>query len=475
MNSVDVLLINPPQNAELKTLLELHGPPMASMYLAAYVRKFGFRPRILDLDVESMSDEEVVRQVESASPRVVGMTAFTSTVKTAYRLLNRIKERVSNALTVIGGPHVTFMPEEALSNPGVDVVAIGEGEETLKEILEAQESGKDLSEVRGIAYRKDNGEIKMTPPRPYIANLDDIPFPARDLVDYERYRFNGVLEAPILTTRGCTFQCTYCSSSEMMGRRYRMRSVQNVIDEIKEVQERYRVKDIEFIDDTFTLNMKRAIEVMKAIVTERLDVRLSLSSRVNTINEEVMSYLRKGGTENIYYGIESGSQRVLNLMRKGIKLEQAVDAVSLAKKYGVKVLGSYILGYPGETPEEMDQTIKFSIKLNTDYAQYSILTPFPGTPVYYELESRGLILTKDWDLYTVLHPLIRYEAFGYSAQLVSRKLTEAYRKFYLRLGYLVSKRYMLPLIFRALRRSLKLARMMAKSYSRAVGVPSALQ
>lgn len=468
MNSVDVLLINPPQNAELKTLLELHGPPMASMYLAAYVRKMGYNPKILDMDLDNLSFEDALKYVESTSPKILGITAFTSTVKTAYKLLDAIKERIKDIVTVIGGPHVTFMPDEALSHQGVDIVAIGEGEETLYELIEAYEKNKDLSEVKGIVYKNKNGEIKMTKPRPFIQNLDEIPFPARDLVDYERYRWNGVLEAPMLTTRGCTFQCQYCSSSEMMGRRYRMRSVQNVIDEIKEVQEKYHVRDIEFIDDTFTLNMKRASEVMKAIISEKLDVRLSLSSRVNTINEELMQQLKKGGTENIYYGIESGSQRVLDLMKKGIKLEQAEAAVNLAKKYGIKVLGSYILGYPGETPDEMNQTIKFSIKLNTDYAQYSILTPFPGTPIYYELDEKGLIMTKDWDLYTVLHPLIKYEAFGYPASLVARKLTEAYRRFYIRFDYIFRKRYMLPLIFKTLRRSIKLARMMAKSYSRNV-------
>jgi len=469
MNSVDVLLINPPQNAELKTLLDLHGPPMASMYLAGYVRSKGYTPRILDLDIENMTVDQVVSTVSSISPRIIGMTAFTSTVNVAYKLLAAIKKAVPNALTVIGGPHVTFLPDEALSQEGIDVVAIGEGEETLAEVIGAYESGKGLDEVRGIAYIKD-GKMKINPPRPLIQNLDQIPFPARDLVSYERYRWQGVLEAPMLTSRGCTFHCQYCSSSEIMGRRYRIRSVQNVIDEIKEVQEKYHVKDIEFIDDTFTLNMKRASEIMKAIVDEKLDVRLSLSSRVNTINEDLMRDLKNGGTANMYFGVESGSQRVLDLMQKGIKLEQAVAAVNLAKKYNIGVLCSYIIGYPGETPEEMDQTIKFSIKLNSDYAQYSILTPFPGTPIYYELDRKGLIATKDWSLYTVLHPLIKYEAFGYSASLVARKLTEAYRAFYIRFEYLIKKRYMFPLIMKSIRRSLKLARMMAKGYNKAVQI-----
>ena len=469
MNSVDVLLINPPQNAELKTLLDLHGPPMASMYLAGYVRSKGYTPKILDLDIENMTLDQVVSYVSSISPRIIGMTAFTSTVNVAYGILAAIKKAVPNALTVIGGPHVTFLPDEALSQEGIDVVAMGEGEETLAEVIGTYESNKGLDEVRGIAYKKD-GKMKVNPPRPLIQNLDQIPFPARDLVSYERYRWQGVLEAPMLTSRGCTFHCQYCSSSEIMGRRYRIRSVQNVIDEIKEVQEKYHVKDIEFIDDTFTLNMKRASQIMKAIVGEKLDVRLSLSSRVNTINEDLMRDLKNGGTTNIYFGVESGSQRVLDLMQKGIKLEQAVAAVNLAKKYNIGVLCSYIIGYPGETPEEMDQTIKFSIKLNSDYAQYSILTPFPGTPIYYELDRKGLIATKDWSLYTVLHPVIKYEAFGYSANLVARKLTEAYRAFYLRLGYLIKKRYMFPLIVKGFRRSLKLARMMAKGYSKAVQI-----
>jgi len=467
MNSTDVLLINPPQNAELKTLLELHGPPMASMYLAGYVRGKGYTPRILDLDMENMTREQVVSYVSSMSPKVIGMTAFTSTVKVAYRLLAAIKKAVPNALTVIGGPHVTFLPDEAVSQEGVDVAALGEGEETLNDLIGAYESGKPLEDVRGIAFKKGD-QMKLTQPRPMIENLDEVPFPARDLVSYERYRFNGVLEAPIMTTRGCTFRCQYCSSSEMMGRRYRMRSVQNVIDEIREVQEKYHVRDIEFIDDTFTLNMKRASQVMRSIVNEKLDIKLALSSRVNTINEELMKDLKNGGTTNMYFGVESGSQRVLDLMQKGIKLEQAESAVNLAKKYNVGVLCSYIIGFPGETPEEMDQTIKFSVKLNSDYAQYSILTPFPGTPIYYDLDKRGLIATKDWTLYTVLHPLIKYEAYGYSANLVAKKLTDAYRVFYLRLGYLVKKRYMFPLIMKTIRRSFRLARMMARGYERAV-------
>ncbi len=472
MNSTDVLLINPPQNAELKTLLELHGPPMASLYLAGYLLKNGFSVKVLDLDVNEMTEDELRSYLSSASPAVVGITGFTSTINRSYQLAKLIKEVLPSSLVVIGGPHVTFMPDEALSVQGIDVVAIGEGEETLKELAEAYIKGRQIDGVRGIAYRAD-GSIRMTPPRPYIQNLDEIPFPARQIVDYEKYRWNGVLEAPILTSRGCTFQCSYCSSSQIMGRRYRFRSVQNVIDEIKEVQEKYKVKDIEFIDDTFTLNMKRASEMMKAIRNEGLDVRLSLSSRVNTINRELAQELVAGGTQNVYFGIESGSQRVLDMMRKGIKLEQAIDAVRTAKDVGLNVLCSYILGYPGETVDEMNQTIKFSIKLNSDWAQYSILTPFPGTPVYYELDSKGLISTKNWDLYTVLHPVIKYEAFGYPAKLVSGMLTKAYREFYLRLGYLVKKRYMLPLVFKALRRSVKLARMMAKGYQRATAISTA--
>ncbi len=189
---------------------------MASMYLAGYVRAKGYTPRILDLDMENMTREQVVSYVSSVSPKIIGMTAFTSTVKVAYRLLAAIKKAVPNALTVIGGPHVTFLPDEAVSQEGVDVAALGEGEETLNDLIGAYESGKPLDDVRGIAFKKGD-QMKLTQPRPMIENLDEVPFPARDLVSYERYRFNGVLEAPIMTTRGCTFRCQYCSSSEMMG------------------------------------------------------------------------------------------------------------------------------------------------------------------------------------------------------------------------------------------------------------------
>jgi len=257
----------------------------------------------------------------------------------------------------------------------------------------------------------------------------------------------------MITSRGCPFSCTYCSSSLLMGKKFRARSPENVVDEMEELVYKYKVKDIEFLDDIFTLNKKRAIEIAKEIRRRKLDVRYTASSRVDTINREVLIELKKAGLSTMYYGAESGSQRVLDLMRKRITLRQIEDAIKITKYLDIKTLASFIIGYPGESLREIDETINFSISLDPDYAQYSILTPYPGTPIYYELKRKGLLSTEDWDKYTVLDPVIEYEKMGLSKEIVGRKLTEAYLRFYLRPRYLGRHVYMIKVLINTLLRS----------------------
>jgi radical SAM superfamily enzyme YgiQ (UPF0313 family) len=443
-----IVLINPIDRTQITNRLGLKAPPLNLMYLAAVLEKAGFYVKIIDANLYNISPREIVNIVKRLKPDIIGLTAATATIKTALRYVSEIKKNLSHVFTIIGGPHTTFLPIETLSmSKDLDAVAIGEGEETLLELAESYEKNEPNwpANVKGIAYRTKNDEIKITPMRPFIKDLDSIPFPARHLVPFNEYKlFNK--DSPIgsmITSRGCVFACNYCSSSHLMGRMFRARTPKNVVDEIEELVYKYNVQTIEFIDDIFTLNKKRALEIAKEIRSRKLDINFVASSRVDTINRELLLELKKAGLSTIYYGVESGSERVLKLMNKRITLSQAEKAVNNAKKVGVSTLASFILGYPGETINEMEMTIRFSIKLDPDYVQYSILTPYPGTPIYYELKSKGLIATEDWDKYTVLDPVIEYEKIGLSKNIVSKMLREAYLRFYLRPKYLLKRLTML--------------------------------
>lgn len=451
-----ILLVNPVDKTQISSRLGVKAPPLGLIYLASSLEKNAFSVKIVDANLRNMESTEVAGAVKSEKPDIVGLYAPTATIKTAIQCVNEIKRAVPDCFTIIGGPHASSLPVETLRmSSALDSVCIGEGERTIVEIAELfsrRDSADWLASVDGIAYRKrslgDDG-IRMTQPRAFIEDLDSLPFPARHLVPFSEYKVLSKNSSigNMITSRGCAFSCSYCSSSHLMGGMFRARTPSNVVDEIEELKLRYGVQTIEFIDDNFVLNKKRAMEIAQEIKSRGLDIDFLASSRVDTINRELLGALKKAGLSTIYYGVESGSQRVLNLMHKGIELQKAEDAIKAAKEKDVKTLASFIIGYPGESVEEMRRTIDFAVALDPDYAQFSVLTPYPGTPIYEELKKSDLIATQDWDRYTALEPVIRYEKLGLSAKAVSRMLRNAYIRFYLRPGYLLHRADMIRTIF----------------------------
>jgi anaerobic magnesium-protoporphyrin IX monomethyl ester cyclase len=454
---MDVVLINPCDENAVKNGLGFKVPPLNLMYLAAAIEKAGMSVKILDDDAMQMGVKKITKLVSKISPSVVGLTASTSNIKKALKYSENVKEALPNSLNIIGGPHTTFRPTETLENvKALDVVVIGEGEDTVVDLAETfiKHGMNKLSEVKGISYRDCNsGKIKLTPPRPLIKDLDSIPFPARHLVPFKKYEATKNGQSDMITSRGCVYSCGYCSSSMIMGKKFRSRSPENVVDEIEELIDSYKIKDLAFIDDTFMLNKRRANAIADEMKARGLDIRYVASSRVDMVNRDLLKNLKSSGLNTLYYGVESGSQRVLNLMKKGITLKQAEDAVKAAKDISIGVLTSFILGFPGETADEIDKTIDFSIKLDADYSQFSILTPFPGTPIYYELKKKKLLSTEDWDKYTVLKSVIKYENIGLDRKLVEKKLTQAYLKFYTRPRYLWKHKYMFKVMLETVWRS----------------------
>ena len=470
---MDVLLLNPYDENAVKNGLGLITPPLNLMYLAAALEKASFSVKILDDDLLQRGYYKIAELAAKLNPKIIGVTATTSTIKTALNYLDVVKKSLPDSLTIIGGPHTTFMPFETLKDScALDLVVLGEGEETIVDLAKAyHQAGNNrgcLKKVKGIVYRDKNkldnkGRLKLTQPRPLIKDLDSLAFPARHLVPFESYGVSKNQSGELITSRGCVYSCEYCSSSLIMGKKFRSRSPDNVVDEIEELVYNYDIHDIAFMDDTFMLNKTRAHKIANEIKARDLDVKFVASSRVDMVNKNLLKKLRNAGMSTIYYGVESGSQRVLDLMKKGITLKQAENAVRNAKNVGLEVLASFILGYPGETEEEMNKTIDFSIKLDPDYSQYSILTPFPGTPIYHNLKSRGLIETENWEKYTVMKSVLKYENIGLTKKMVERKLALAYLKFYTRPKYLLKHRHMLKVMIETLLRSFVLPKLQGNS------------
>ncbi|MGP3667039.1 MAG: B12-binding domain-containing radical SAM protein [Candidatus Bathyarchaeota archaeon] len=434
MSFTRVLLVNPPCfDVELYSTAGFVAPPLGLAYLAAVLEKNCYNVEILDLPALNIGLDIFKKIIERRPLDIVGVTATTSTINSAYKIIKIVKQISPETLTVLGGAHVTFVPERTMNEcPQIDVGCIGEGEYTFLELVQTVESEGCLEKVKGIVYRDKDGLIRKNPPRCYIENLDELPFPARHLLPMDKYRvFNEkMIIGTILTSRGCPFNCIFCSSSLLFGKKFRARSPGNVVDEIEQFQEAYKTRYVEFIDDTFTFDKKRAEEICREIIRRRLDVSWVCSCRVDLIHRELMKLLKKAGCRMIYFGVESGVQRVLNLMRKGIKVEQAYRVIKWAREVGLETVASFILGTPGETMKEALQTIKFAKKLNPDYAQFSIATPFPGTELYKIAKERGLLLTEDWSKYTVLEPVMRTKEL--TVKQLQKLIKKAYFSFYLR-------------------------------------------
>mgnify|MGYP000117784366 CR=1 FL=1 len=424
-----VLLTNPPTESAVRRVLGVTGPPLGLAYLASAIRD-EHEVSILDCVAEDLSLQDVSKRIKKFDPDVIGITSTTSSVYDAYSVARIAKELNEEVFVVMGGPHVTFTPERTMREcPQVDAIVRGEGEETFRELISSLDSGKKIEGILGLSYRR-NGKIINEGPRPLIKNLDDLPIPSYDLLPMEKYKAEGIPFGTQITSRGCPFNCIFCSSSLQFGKVWRGHSVERVIEELSILRNEYGIREIEFLDDTFTLNKKRAMEISRKIREENLDVSWSASSRVDTIDRDLAEEVKRGGCHTIYLGIESGSQKTLDFIDKGIKLEDSIRAVKILKRAGLRVLGSFIIGFPEETIRDINTTIEFSKRVGVDFAQFTIATPYPGTRLWEYAVKEKIILTFDWRKYTTLDPVMRLKHL--TPEQISKLLRKAYISFYLR-------------------------------------------
>lgn len=383
-----------------KTTQKLVFPPMGLLYIAAALEEEGHRVEIVDGEVDNLAPEGVLQKIEASKPDVVGAGATTVDFEYASSILRQAKKRFG-VITLLGGAHGTVLPDQVLDeNRHIDYVVRGEGEITVRELLRGIGGSGNLSQVEGISYREE-GKVVNNRERSLISNLDNNSWPARHLLDNSKYLFPAPRKGmqvmtSIQTSRGCPYGCIYCY--RMFGRSIRFRDPKLVVDEIEDLITRWDVRFISFVDDTFTVDRGRVIEICGQIIRRKLKFSWACLVRADTVEENMLRRMKEAGCEQVSIGVESGNQEVLSRTKKGITLEQCIEAYQLLKKVGFETRGSFMLGLPYENAQTLRNTVDFAKKLQLDRAFFNICTPYPGTPLF-DMAKRGeglSLLTQSW-------------------------------------------------------------------------------
>ena len=364
-------------------------PPLGLGYLAAVLEREHHQVSIFDLSLAADSALETdLLPVVAFDPHLIGITAMTSVYQNVLETATLLKASLGRPI-VLGGPHATMFPERVLTEvPVLDYVVQGEGEATILELVQVLEGRREISSVAGLTYRALAGGVVISnAERPLIADLDTLPFPARHLFQLQRYALRtpeGQPMVTILSSRGCPYNCSYCFKG-IVGRTYRQRSPENIITELKQVIAQTGIRNFYFIDDLFTIDVKRLESLTGQLIAENLDIHWQCLGRVDRVNADILKRMYAAGCRRIHYGIESGNQEVLQRISKGIKLDQVRLAVRWAKDAGIQVKGYFMLGLPGDTEATMQQTLDLAVELDLEEAMFSLTTPFPGTRLWDEL------------------------------------------------------------------------------------------
>ncbi|OGN99213.1 MAG: hypothetical protein A2Y89_05775 [Chloroflexi bacterium RBG_13_51_18] len=430
-----ITLINPPQSTRYPQ------PPIGLALIAAILEKEGYTVSLLDANALGIMPEDVGKAVPDAD--IVGITAMTPTIGTALSIARYLKRDRPAIKIIIGGSHVTLLPEETLaSSSDVDVVVRGEGDETVIDLLRAIENGLPMDGVAGISYTVE-GKIVHTADRRKNADMDSLPYPAYHLLPWKKYRPHpphgrSMPFGAIVTSRGCPYRCAYCSKP-VFGSRFRAQSPGRVVEEMRYLQQKFGIKEIAFYDDSFTLDKKRVHAIADKIIEQKLKIAWTCETRVNLVDKELLEHMKQAGCYSVAYGIESASPDILKILQKDITLEQVETAVSDSRKVGLQVVGYFMLGSPGETPGTIRQTIEYAKRLKVDFAQFSVTTPFPGTELYdiYMLDKKENIAWEKFVYAGTDNPATPvFESDTVKREDLQIWTRRAYREFYLRPGYI---------------------------------------
>lgn len=437
----DILFVNPPYETieagkEYVKHVINRSPSLGLLFLAAKVREGAFEPKIIESDLQNLSNEEVAEIILKYNPKFVGFTLFTVGVLNSVEIAKMVRAKNPAIHIIVGGPHISSMGVETLKKfDAFDVGVVFEGELIINDLLHALEDKTPLADVDGIVYRDENGEVKLTHAPEQIKELDKLPMPAWDLLpnfpdaylpaifDYPR--------APVATysaSRGCPFKCEFCDTSTF-GAKVRYNSPQYVYSTMKYLSDTYGIKHLQFVDDLFVANRKIVSELCDLLVANPIDMTWSCTARVDTVKPEVLAKMKAAGCWEISYGIESGSDMMLKAMKKSIKSKQSEDAIQWTNDAGINVKGLFMLGYPGETRETIQETKEFVSRLTLTKMNLSKFTPYPGSPIYKKLYNTS-IRDEDWERLNGMNFV--YTADGFTEEELETKYQEVIGSFYQR-------------------------------------------
>lgn len=409
-------------------------PPLGLAYLSAVLEKYNIECKIIEASAYQLTPEDVYRQVRAFKPDAVGITSNIVTARAAIELGIGVKKRFPHQLLLFGGPYATAEDGHILKQTHADVVVRGEGETT---IIDFVRNVRDFSAVKGISYRKGN-EIIRTPPRELIEDLDSIPFPAYHLLpDFRRYRSRSRRD-PIgflLSSRGCPYGCIYCNKN-IFGRRFRMRSAANVMTEIELLVGRYKVKQIDILDDNFTLYVARAEKIFGEVIKRGIKVLFNFQNgiRADRLTPRLVKLMKRAGVYKTGIGIESGDSRIQKIIKKSLSLARVKSAIKMLRREGIIVVGFFMIGIPGEDSATIEKTIRFAIDVNPHIANFSVVVPLPQTELFDMVQKGGKFLT----------PMHQGADTGYysgdfsfvygnlNPAFIRKYASYAYRKFYFR-------------------------------------------
>jgi magnesium-protoporphyrin IX monomethyl ester (oxidative) cyclase len=411
-----ILLIFPPM-FDIRHVDTMFCPPLGIAYLGAFVRE-EVEVRLLDalvmgarrrervsdkMELVGLSYDDIIKEIEAWRPDLVGLSCvFSSQFASIKELARRIKAQDPEIVVVAGGTHPSFLPERTLATTAIDYVVMGEGELTFRDLIRALNGRGTIAEIDGLAY-KDNGNFVVHPRQRLIENLDEIPWPARDLLPMERYfeenvpmgiRWRRRRNTPIVTSRGCPHQCAFCSSTVHWGRRYRGRSPESVLDEIQHLKDRYGIEELKFQDDNLTIPRARAQGIFQGMIDRGLVMPWNTPNGVAiwTLDEDLIALMKKSGCYEFTLAIESGDPWVLkNIVKKPLQLEKAIEVARLARKHRISTVGYFIIGFPGENMAQIRNTLNFALQLKLDFIIPFIFNPLPGSELWQVCREKGYI------------------------------------------------------------------------------------
>ncbi len=446
--SLKILLYNPPYDKVYSRIGTLHQHNMALAYIASALEQKGHKVWIIDANIDNVYSEGLLSFIKKNEIGIIGVSATTPIIHIALEILATLKQNLKNIITIIGGVHASIFPKELCEKSEVDYVVYGEGEITVTELMNSIENNTSVEGIKGLAFKKD-GNVIVNPSREYIKDLDILPFPARHLFSNHKYTYPNSLHKNVFaihTSRGCPAKCKFCLAQHKV----RFRSAKSVVDEMELLIKEHGAEEFHIWDDNFAADKRRVFKIRDEIISRKLKPVISFAAgiRVDTAMDiEVLKAMKEMGGYSIAFGIESGSQKILDSISKGTTLAQVEQAVKLSKQLGFEIWGFFMFGFPEENKEDVMQTIQFAMKLNPHIAKFHILKPYPGSEIHQEILQYGLLDDDNLENYSI-HTYPVHHTKYLSREELNSFHKMAYRKFYFRPIAIYNQLLLLKTFFR---------------------------